>query len=277
MIDFIKIKITDEVLISKIWNNKLLEYDSKAEKRFNDEIKELIRKKYKNIYFTKYHNRLELSGSLHKFYNNELHNANDFTFEKVKETINQIKEFFSLELEKCFIINLEYGINIISPIPINNLVADLIYHDKRQFHRPKEYLYYKVAGIDAYKQIKAYNKFIQYPDYCNENTFRFEVKSKQSKFINKYDILTLNDLFNSQIHKILGYSLVQEWNRVLLFDKQKNVNEKYFNTNFWEKTITIKSRNQFNYHRKKYFKQLGDNNLHSQILKLIQCKILQLI
>lgn len=277
MIDFIKIKITDDVLINKIWKNPLLEYDSKSEKRYNDEIKELIRRKYKNIYFTKFYNRLEISGSIHKYFNNQVHNANDFTIQQVKETINQLKKTFNLELEKCNIINLEYGVNIISPIPINDLVVDLIYHEKRQFIRATEHLHYKIAGKDAYKQIKAYNKHIQFPHFCKDNTFRFEVKSKQSKYINKFEIYTLNDLYKSNIYKTLGNSLINEWNKVLLFDSSSKTDSKYLNTNFWERKITSESRNQFNYHKKKYYSQLANNNTHKQVENLIQNKIKQLI
>ena len=45
MIDFIKLKITDDTLINNIWSNDLLLYDGKSEKRFNDEIKEIMIKK----------------------------------------------------------------------------------------------------------------------------------------------------------------------------------------------------------------------------------------
>ena len=76
MIDFIKFKITDEALIEKVWNNdNLLVYEGKSEKRFKDEIKELVIKSYKNLYFTKYQNRLEIKGSIHCYFNDEPHNA----------------------------------------------------------------------------------------------------------------------------------------------------------------------------------------------------------
>ena len=32
MIDFVKIKITDEALINQVWSNEILEYDGKSEK-----------------------------------------------------------------------------------------------------------------------------------------------------------------------------------------------------------------------------------------------------
>ena len=71
MIDFIKIKISDEALINQVWNNEILIYEGKSEKRFDDEIKELFSKSYKNLYFTKFQNRLEIKGSLHYFFNDK--------------------------------------------------------------------------------------------------------------------------------------------------------------------------------------------------------------
>jgi len=33
MIDFVKIKITDEALINQVWSNEILEYDGKSVKK----------------------------------------------------------------------------------------------------------------------------------------------------------------------------------------------------------------------------------------------------
>lgn len=68
MIDFVKIKITDETLINVVWDNDILLYEGKSEKRFNDEVRELTKKSYINLNFTKYYNRLEIEGSLHYFF-----------------------------------------------------------------------------------------------------------------------------------------------------------------------------------------------------------------
>ena len=135
MIDYIKIKITDSILIIQVWNNPVLEYDGKSEKRFNDEVRELITRKYKNLYFVKYDNRLEIKGSIHYYFNEELHNANDFYISDCIDTIIQFRDIFNLDLDKCFLINLEYGVNILPGISINDLIVNLIYHEKRQFVR----------------------------------------------------------------------------------------------------------------------------------------------
>ncbi len=268
MLDLIKFKITDVVQINKVWNNELLEYVGKSERLYIDEIKEKQTKRYKNLYFIKHQNRLEVSGSIHYFYNDGLHNADDFYIEYCINAINQIKDLFSIDLNKCQIINLEYGVNINPIINVTDLIHNLIYHEKRLFTRPTTHFSFKLAGNEAYKQIKAYNKSVQFPDHCNENTFRFEVKSKQSKFINKKGFNILNDLTIKNNYKTLVDSILKEWNNVLVFDKSKPIDKKFFNTFFWEELILNSHRNKFNYQKKLYYKNLGIVNLHS-ILKSI--------
>ena len=275
MIDFVKFKITDKALISKVWQNKNLVYEGKSEKRFNDEIKELQTKSYKNLYFTKFQNRLEVKGSIHYFYNNKEHNANDFYVQNCINTIKHIESLFKLDLNKCYLINLEYGVNIKPNTPVEELIINLMYHEKRPFNKPSNFQY-KIAGIEAYKQIKAYNKSIQFPELCI-NTFRFEVKSKQAKYINSLGVFTLNDLIYSNTYNTFKQSLLKEWDKVLLFDTYNKCDTKYLNTHFWDQAIASKNRNKFNNCKKQYFKSLGSNNLHNQIFNLIQKKTILLI
>lgn len=275
MIDFIKIKITDDLLINKVWDNPLLEYDGKSEKRYDDEVRELITRKYNNLYFTKYQNRLEIKGSLHYFFNDGLHNANDFYISHCINTIFEIENTFSLDLKKCYVINLEYGVNIKPNILVIDLIHLLIYHGKRQFERPRKHFYYKTAGNEAYKQIKAYDKSVQFPSLCN-NTFRFEVKSKQAKFIHSIGLCTLRDLTERHCYDALIESLLNEWGNVLLFDKSKTIDVKFFNTNFWEDIIKNGNRNKFRNQKKTYYNKLGNDNLHSDIRNLIFQKTEQL-
>lgn len=269
MLDLLKFRITDEVLIDTVWNNDLLEYVGKSERLYSDEIKEKQMKKYKNLYFTKHQNRLEISGSIHYFFNDELHNADDFYIEYCINAIIQIKNLFSLDLNKCYLINLEYGVNINPIIKVSDLIHNLIYHEKRQFVRTTTYFDYKQAGNEAYKQIKAYDKSVQFPHEC-ENTFRFEVRTRQAKFINSLGLFTLQDLTNIENYNVLIASLLKEWDNVLLFDLTKDIDTKFFNTNFWEDILKNGSRNKFNNQKKLYYKKLGTDNLHSNIKKIIE-------
>jgi len=271
-IDFLKCKILDDELIQQVWDNPLLEFDSKLEKRYDDVVYEIIKRKYENLYFTKYQNRLEISGSIHYFFNAALHNANDFYIEDCIETINQIKDLFNLDLDKCFLVNLEYGVNILPSIPVSELILNLIYHERHPFIRSSEHNEYRISGISTYKQAKAYSKGVQFPQYCNPNTFRFEVKTGQAKFIKRGGLSTLMDLTNSYNYNALFVSLLKEWDNVLLFDLSKKIDVKFFNTHFWEEAILAKNRNRFNLQKKLYYKKLGADNLHSNIRNSIERK-----
>ena len=271
MLDLLKFKITDEVQINKVWNNELLEYVGKSERLYIDEIKEKQTKRYKNLYFIKHQNRLEVSGSIHYFYNDGLHNADDFYIEYCINAINQIKDLFSIDLNKCQIINLEYGVNINPIINVTDLIHNLVYHEKRQFTRPTTHFSFKLAGNEAYKQIKAYDKSVQFPHEC-ENTFRFEVRSRQAKFIHSLGLFTLHDLTLLENYNILIASLLKEWDNVLLFDTSKNIDAKFFNSVFWEDILKNGNRNKFNNQKKLYYKKLGSNNLHSTIRNIIERK-----
>ncbi|MBC7523336.1 MAG: hypothetical protein H7239_02710 [Flavobacterium sp.] len=269
MLDLLKFRITDENLIDTVWNNELLEYVGKSERLYDDEIKEKFTKKYKNLYFTKYQNRLEICGSIHYFFNNELHNADDFYIEYCINAIVQIKNIFNLDLSKCYLINLEYGVNINPRMKVSDLIHNLIYHEKRQFERTTTYFDYKQAGNEAYKQIKAYDKSVQFPHEC-ENTFRFEVRTRQAKFINSLGLFTLQDLTNIDNYNVLIASLLKEWDNVLLFDLSTDIDTKFLSTYFWEDILKNGSRNKFNNQKKLYHKKLGADNLHTNIRKIIE-------
>lgn len=269
MLDLLKFKITDEDLINIVWNNDLLEYVGKSERLYIDEIKEKQTKKYKNLYFVKNQYQLEISGSIHYFYNDGLHNADDFYIEDCISAIVQIKDIFDIDLSKCKLMNLEYGVNINPIINVTDLINNLIYHEKRQFTRPTTYFSFKLAGNEAYKQIKAYDKSVQFPHEC-ENTFRFEVRTRQFKFIKRLGLFTLQDLTNIEKYNALIASLLIEWDNVLLFDLSKDIDNKFFNTHFWEDILKNGSRNKFNNQKKLYYKKLGPDNLHSNIRNIIE-------
>lgn len=269
MLDLLKFKITDEIQINTIWNNELLEYVGKSERLYIDEIKEKETKRYKNLYFIKHQNRLEVSGSIHYFYNDGLHNADDFYIEDCISAIIQIQNVFNIDLNKCQLINLEYGVNINPLINVTELIQSLIYHEKRQFTRPTTYFSFKLAGNEAYKQIKAYDKGVQFPQQC-ENTFRFEVRSRQAKFIHSLGLFTLQDLTNISNYDVLITSLLKEWDNILLFDLSKDIDTKFINTSFWEDILKNGSRNKFNNQKKLYYRKLGTNNLQANIRKIIE-------
>ena len=102
--------------------------------------------------------------------------------------------------------------------------------------------------------------------------YRFEVKTKQAKFIQSLGLYTLQNLTEFKYYNVLIKSLLNEWDSVLVFDKSKEIDVKFFNTNFWEDILQNGNRNKFNNQKKLYYKKLGTDNLHTNIKKIIERK-----
>ncbi|MFT5669069.1 MAG: hypothetical protein ACI9DK_003280, partial [Vicingaceae bacterium] len=55
--------------------------------------------------------KAKVKGSIHKFYNNGLNNANRFTYEDLQEAVNQLKAF-GIEPENTKLKSFEIGLNL---------------------------------------------------------------------------------------------------------------------------------------------------------------------
>lgn len=293
MIDFIKIVIRDPRLISILWNNPQIEYYSEDEKRISiDEIRKTEKRQLKNLIFTKHHNQIEITGSIHYYFNDGLHNANDFTVEDCINAIIEINKILDLDLKKCVIVNLEFGVNIIPPLSTKDLITSLKYHERNEFRYYQSLKYAKQSSsfnkdnqVNQYKIIKAYAKGLQKfkgYDHPEANLFRFEVKSKRSKYYNKFGIVTLYDLLNKNVYNRLSDELIKEWENVLVLDKitafsNQNKVSKYLSSDFWENALQG-HRNSFTHHKKRYYHLLENNpaNIYNSIRELIIQKVDQL-
>ncbi|WP_340111982.1 hypothetical protein [Maribellus mangrovi] len=260
----------------------------------HDEIRTIEVKKFFGLFFKLFDNRLEISGSLHKYFNRGVHNANDFSYSDSIQVVRGLEQILHLNLAKCKIVNLEYGLNILPDRNVKEIVNNLVYHGKNEFRFIPDIQYAKQSGsfnarfkLNEYKIIKAYAKGFERFDglcYGNYNSFRFEVKSKQSKYINKHGINTLADLTNPQVYLHLAEELKKEWSNVLMVEPKLrmvggNVN-KYTYVDFWENCLKDSNRNKFQRARHSYLKLLESNNAnvfnHIQSLlceKLNQFKI----
>lgn len=292
MVDFIKILITDSLLIQ--WFEqcpKLIWHETSKRRNTHtfDRLQSKVIKVHKGISFIFYTGKLEIHFKPHYYKNNNDHNANDFSIKECMQTIKGfMNEFDIYEPEKLKIINLEYGLNALSPIPMKELIPSLTYHTKNPFIRTGDLLYSKISSkpnkngntINKYKMIKFYAKGIQFPQYADINTFRLEVKSKKSGFINTLGIFTLADLLILSVYENMRLDLLKVSNELLILysvaskNSNKDLLTKYENTIFWEKTLN-KSRNIFNYHRNNYLKTLDRTgyNIHCKITETVTNKL----
>jgi len=163
----------------------------------------------------------------------------------------------------------------------------LKFHERNEFRNDKTLEYSKHAGsfsngkLNTYKTIKGYAKGIEpfgSKNYGDPNTFRFEVKSNQSKYIRKLGIETLSDFLNPNIYETLSKKIIDEWNNVLILEslllKNDNKLVKYASIDFWEESLR-EYRNKFSNDKKRFFKLLENypENIHSEILNLIKTKL----
>lgn len=125
-------------------------------------------------------------------------------------------------------------------------------------------------------------QFTDFPQYgIDRNTFRFEVKSKQSKCINSipfpslHDVkhgLSLIDLLKLENYNVLFQSILNEWENILIInlDLKNQINT----PEYWSKIIADKYRHQFRIKKEKYYKEL---TLKENLQHLIKCKIIDKI
>ncbi|MDP9961101.1 hypothetical protein [Chryseobacterium lathyri] len=292
MLDNLKFSITDQEIIGRLLcfaesemlsrkpqNNNYVCYS-----KFGALMRFDFRKSIENGYLIGFRH-LEVSISPHYHFNGYLHNGNDFSLKNCLKTLRDIFGLIKLrkeEFDLLKVVNIEYGLNLVPNIEIQNLIGGISFHKRTPFIVPNAAKpYFKITDATKYKQIKVYAKglqFMEHPEYgIDLNTFRFEVKSKQSKCIAKSGINTVKDLFREEVYNGLIQSLLDEWDNILV------LNDCFQNTQylkaaiqkgFWEKIISDRHRIKFIREREKYYRELTRiNNFHHQIKLLIIDKV----
>ncbi|UCA62115.1 hypothetical protein KB553_11490 [Chryseobacterium rhizoplanae] len=259
MLDNLKFSITDQEIIGRLLcfaesemlsrkpqNNNYVCYS-----KFGALMRFDFRKSIENGYLIGFRH-LEVSISPHYHFNGYLHNGNDFSPKNCLKTLRNIFMLIKLrqeEFDLLKVVNIEYGLNLVPNIKIKNLIDGICFHKRTSFMVPDVARpYFKITEATKYKQIKAYAKglqFMDYPEYdIDLNTFRFEVKSKQSKCISKMGVTTVKDLFNEDVYNMLFQSLLDEWENILFtYEKEK-----------FDVFLNDSNRDKFNYERRKYMK-----------------------
>lgn len=241
-------------------------------------------------------NRFSLYGSLHKYFNKGFHNYNDFHVLDLLNTIQDIHSKFGIDPAINRLNNIEFGVNVISPIPLIELFDSLIQHKGIAFQK---FTIKGAKGLVCKHNryiIKIYAKGIQYKQ--TKTLLRYEIKVLKMEFFRQYNlnIDTLSDLLNNYQYKALGEVLTKIWDEILFTDlsidigilnsKEHIIYAEGNNPKYWEKLIPKSkifsggNQNQnYKRQRKKYyrnisrFKKLINNysnrNLQDEISELI--------
>ncbi len=302
MIDFLKIASFDLELIQRIFKNSLLvDYSlhQKKKNQYNEFNSATYVKEYKKIYFCFYIKdkvctKLEILFKPHYYFNSNLHNANDFTAIDCIKVLTEVKKTFNLPINELKILNIEFGLNAISPIDCKDLITFIYYHEKNLFYNLRDLQFAKISykpkhkgTANTYKQIKFYAKGLQFPQYADSNTFRYEVKSKRTNYIKSLGIKTYADLLKFETYNTFAENLLKEFDKFLIIDadntmqniddREKEKLNNYLNPITWNKYLQG-SRNNFAKHKKKYFELLDktENNIHTNLKIIIQNKLNEL-
>lgn len=308
MIDYLKILTIDIQLISDLYDNPLLKdysfyqsFTNNLDKEVHEIRQATYTKVYNEIYFCFYvkaqsFTKLEILFKPHYYFNNNQHNANDFNALNCIKTLTELKETFDLPTDEMPVLNIEFGINGLSPIDVKDLITYTVYHGKNEFINSSDnlkfskisYRYDKHGRANNYKKIKFYAKGLQYPEFADPNNFRFEVKSKKRAYIKKLGIANYSDLLKPETYQVFSYTIKKEFKKVLILDidnsgdnlsKVEDIRLKeHLNTFKWIKAIQG-SRNLFNKSKIAYNKLLNKtgNNIHRNLEKIIDRKLNELI
>jgi hypothetical protein len=208
MIDFLKIRIKDDHLPERLLNDGKLNFVEEGGGRRSDS--------YRNLtFFIANSGVVEITGSIHKYFNEKGHNWNDFTKADLSEAILTLCDWLKIHPSQAQLHNVEFGVNINTPYPPKDLTSNLASFKKEIFSKMA------LTGNGSFHTadtsdyvIKCYDKGAQYQ--LGDNLFRFEVKVKVMRFLNVVDIKSLEDLQSAEKLENLGLLLIDSWDEVLL-------------------------------------------------------------
>lgn len=282
MIDFVKV-ITKQPIT--FLNNNLLDFNGTF-KQNGGEILNKYEATYKSLKFQYFEQSeiLLIKGSLHKYFNNGLHNYNDFDYKALSRVLIDIALKFNLCLNNCIIQNIEFGLNIRPPIKTNDLLDNLMIHKNEIFKTISLNKGYLKQVIHSQYIIKAYNKAMQYK--LKDEVFRFEIKAIKMQKIKVLDIKTLEDLKSKKVLIAFFEVLLNEWSNILMFEPQpinKDIKPvlktkkhyQYQSPTYWQ-NLSKQAKNRQKIIFNNYIENHTANN-HKKIIDLLISKFNQLI
>jgi hypothetical protein len=237
-------------------------------------------------------NFYSVRGSLHKYSNDGLHNADDYSLSDFKNTLNQLSNEFGLNADIAPLNGFEFGVNIKLPTNPNNALKRLILHKSNQANNSKDYKEFDYKN----HSFKFYNKsgLTNIEPYHSDNILRVEVKVNKMTYIKQKGVYCkrISDLLDVAVWERLEKILIETIQECLFIDfstkeirKLSNENEKlylkYANPLFWERLYseTRQNRNKYTRERAKcetFITQYSKSTLKTDIINLIKNKCKEL-
>ena len=225
---------------------------------------------HKNMKIKLYPNGwLEVSGSLHKLFNDGKHNFNQFTKSDLIETVNSLCPVLGISPWEFKVSSIEFGVNIKPPLKSEYIINNALLYKGRvfetKFHSDEGH--YKEVKLTEYS-VKIYDKRLHYVSQgydISDEMLRFELKYNKMRRVNSFGIYTLEDL-KENMERLIE-PLLNAWGHVLLFDpaiKHEEIRLKYSNIYFWL-SLMEKSRRSYLYELKKLGRQTKVSRFDTQV------------
>lgn len=185
--------------------------------------------------------RVVLSGSLHKYWADG-YNWNDFGRVDLYDVIHEICGKLNTVPQSMKIHNLEYGVNIRTPISATDVCKRLVSYKDEVFVRTMYPAGYFVEASKKNYFVKCYDKGRQ--QGVGEDLLRFERKAMTAKDLKPMGIVTLGDLLKVECLERLGADLLHTIDKVVINEGLEGQNltaterrtvEIVTNANEWEK------------------------------------------
>lgn len=237
----------------------------------------------KNLEFRIYETgTITMSGSLHVYWNEGMHNYNDFNINSIKDVLDDLNKKYGIAPNQIKFRQIELGVNINPPIDTCDILNHCFIHRKKPFRHksvPDEGEYIQVEHSQYY--IKIYNKALHYSkkgfNVGNKPIMRFEIKYTKMEKLNKLGIRTMQDLLDYGLNNF-SEILSKEWEYVLFYDRTIDSDHPrlsdYRNPLFWEE---MSNRPVYYKHLRK-LKELEENSdrIKERIKQLIRDKVKEL-
>ena len=234
------------------------------------------------------HEGFVINGSLHKFFNDGLQNADDYLLSDFKNTLNKLFEEIGLNAEVTPVNGFEFGVNVKLPNNPNNALQRLILHKSNSGSNKRNYKEFEYQNYS----FKIYNKseLTNMEPFQSGNILRVEIKVSKMEYLKKKFVYctVLSDLLDVSVWEHLEIILIETMNECLFIDlSEPEINKlsnketimylKYINPLFWENLH--QNRRMYSRERERcesFLKMHSNSTLKTDIINLISVKCAEL-
>ena len=236
--------------------------------------------------------RLEIAGSIHKYWNGGT-NENDISLSDARKATDKFCKEYEITPSLAKVINLEFAVNIRPSINASELIDQIISFNYKQPLRPydtrPDYYFIEFESDEYY--LKIYDKGKQYKELLPDtpNTLRLEIKGRNSGYLRAIaGINTLADLQEIEKLQVLGRKIAKVVKGVVFDDdtirvkdlplKDRKLYKELTKITFWKRLkgkTSSTTRNKIT-RFKKLVDHYGQRKIYSLINGLVESKIMEL-